>query len=131
MPAPATELPPPGIPHPDDAKRWLVPPWPAESAVHDLVQHFQRFQPAIHARSAIQVAYYSRYAAELAAIPSGELADGLSYKRYGELLSAINRAAASAEAEHEALLDASQKSLQFSLVRMFGLNDKPIEGQAL
>jgi hypothetical protein len=121
----------PGIRHPDDPARWLVPPWPADLTTHELVQHFQRFQPAMHACSAIQVAYYSRYAAELAAIPSGELADGLSYKRYGELLSAIHRAAASAAAEHEALLDAAQQSVQFSLVRMFGLNSLPIEGQAL
>ncbi len=131
MPASATELPPPGIPHPDDAKRWLVPPWPADSITHDLVQHFQRFQPAVHASSEIQVAYYSRYAAELAAIPSGDLSDGLSYQRYGDLLGAINRAAASAEAEHEVLLDAAQQSLQFSLVRMFGLNSHPADGQAL
>ena len=121
----------PGIRHPDDPGRWLVPPWPTDASARELVQHFQRFQPAIHAVSAIQAAYYSRYAAELAAVPSGELADGLSYKRYGELLGAINRAAASAEAEHEAMLDAAQQSLQFSLVRMFGLNSQPVEGQAL
>jgi hypothetical protein len=132
---PETETLTTGIRHPLHPATWLVPPWPADAAVHELVQHFQRFQPAVHASSAIQVAYYSRYAAELAAIPSGELADGLSYTRYGELLSAITRAAASAEAEQaaeaEAALDTAKTSLQFSLVRMFGLNSLPVDGQAL
>jgi hypothetical protein len=120
----------PGIRHPDDAARWLVPPWPADAQVHDLVQHFQRFQPAIHASPAIQVAYYYRYAAVLAAIPSGDLASALSYQWYAELLGAITRAAASAEAEEEAALDNAKASMQLSLVRMFGLNSLPIEGQA-
>jgi hypothetical protein len=131
VPASTTELPPPGIPHPDNAKRWLVPPWPADSTVHDLVQHFQRFAPAMHASPTIQAAYYSRYAAELAATPSGDLASALSYQRYGELLSAITRAASSAEAEHEHTLDQAKATMQLSLVRMFGLNSLPIEGQAL
>ena len=125
----------PGIPHPDGSGRWLVPPWPADVAVTQLVQHFQRFQPAMHAGSAIQAAYYSGYAAVLAATPSGELAETLSWQWYAQLLSAITRAAASAEAEHaeqaEAALDTAKVSLQFSLVRMFGLNSLPVDGQAL
>ena len=122
---------PPGIPHPDDSGRWLVPLWPADATVQALVAHFQRFQPAIHACPAIQVAYYSRYAAELAAIPSGDLASALSYQWYAELLGAINRTAASAAVEEEAALDNAKASMQLSLVRMFGLNSMPIEGQAL
>lgn len=121
----------PGIPHPDGSGRWLVPPWPADIDVQALVQHFQRFQPATHASSAIQTAYYARYADVLAATSSGDLAGELSYQWYAELLRAVNRAATSAAAEHEAMLDAAQQSLQFSLVRMFGLNSIPIEGQAL
>lgn len=124
----------PGIPHPDDSGRWLVPPWPAETGAHQLVQHFQRFQPAVHAGSAIQAAYYSGYAAVLAATPSGELAETLSWQWYAQLLSAISRAAASAEAEQaaeaEAALDTAKTSMQLSLVRMYGLNSLPVDGQA-
>lgn len=127
----ATELDTPGIRHPDGSGRWLVPPWPADADVHELVQHFRRFQPALHACSAIQAAYYSRYAALLAATPSGDLAAMSSWQWFSELLSAVNRAATSAEAEHEAELDAAQKSFQFSLVRTYGLNTRPIDGQAL
>lgn len=58
-----TTITPPGIPHPDSTDRWLVPPWPADVEVVELGQHFQKFRPAIHAGSAIQAAYYSRYAA--------------------------------------------------------------------
>jgi hypothetical protein len=85
----------------------------------------------VHASSAIQAAYYSCYAAVLAATPSGNLAGELSWPWFLELLSVVNRAATSAEAEHEAALDAAQESLQFTLVRTFGLNTIPIEGQAL
>ena len=120
-----------GIPHPDNPTGWLVPPWPAEALTHDLVQHFRRFQPAVDASPAIQVAYYTRYAAELAATPSGELADVVSYRAYGELLAAITQAAASAQAEQEAMLGAAKHSVQLSVVRMLGLNCRPIDGQAL
>lgn len=121
----------PGIPHPDGSGRWLVPPWPLDVAVTELVQHFQRYQPAVHACSAIQAAYYSGYAAVLAATPSGKLAETLSWQWYAQLLSAISRAAASAEAEQaEAALDTAKTSMQLSLVRMFGLNSLPVDGQA-
>jgi hypothetical protein len=119
-----------GVRHPTRPDAWLVPPWPADTGLHELVQHFQRFQPAVHACSAIQAAYYSRYAAVLAATPSGDMAGELSWQWFSELLSAVNRAATSAEAEHEATLDAAQKSMQFTLVRTYGLNTGPIEGQA-
>jgi hypothetical protein len=55
----------------------------------------------------------------------------LSYRWYGELLHAITQAATSAEAEHEHALDQAKSTMQLSLVRMFGLNSCPIEGQAL
>ena len=135
MSEPQTETLTSGIRHPDGSGRWLVPPWPADAEVHELVQHFQRFQPAVHAKPAIQAAYYSAYADVLAATPSGELAETLSWQWYSELLSAITRAAASAEAEQataaEAALDTAKSSMQLSLVRMFGLNSLPVEGQAL
>ena len=135
MSEPPTETLTSGIRHPVRPDTWLVPPWPTDAAVTQLVQHFQRFQPAVHASSGIQAAYYSGYAAVLAATPSGDLAETLSWQWYAQLLSAITRAAASAEAEQaaeaEAVLDTAKVSLQFSLVRMFGINSLPVDGQAL
>jgi hypothetical protein len=120
-----------GIPHPDNTGRWLVPPWLADATAHELVQHFQRFRPAVHACSAIQAAYYSGYARALAITSSGDIAESQPWRWFTELLGSIGRAAASAEAEHEEALDAAQKSMQFTLVRTLGLNSLPIEGQAL
>ena len=120
----------PGIPHPDGSGRWLVPPWPYDAGVHDVVRHFQRFQPANHACSAIQAAYYSRYAAILAATSTVDLLDEFSWRWYQELLSAVHRSAESAEAEHEQALDTAQKTIQLTLVRTLGINSRPIEGQA-
>jgi hypothetical protein len=119
----------PGVHHPDGSGRWLVPPWPADADVHELVQHFQRFRPAVHAGSAIQAAYYSGYAAVLGATSSGDIAEALPWKWFTELLGSVSRAATSAEAEHEAALDAAQASMQLTLVRTLGLNTRPIEGQ--
>lgn len=128
-----TTVAPPGIPHPDSTDRWLVPPWPADVEVIELVQHFQKFRPAIHAGSEIQAVYYSRYAAVLAAIPSGDIAESLPWRWFTGLLGAVSRAAVSAEAEaeHETALNAAQTSMQLTLVRTLGLNTRPIEGQAL
>jgi hypothetical protein len=128
-----TTITPPGIPHPDSTDRWLVPPWPADVEVVELAQHFQKFRPAIHAGSAIQAAYYSRYAAVLAATSSGDIAESLPWQWFTELLGSVSRAAVSAEAEveHEAALKAAQTSLQLTLVRTLGLNTRPIEGKAL
>jgi hypothetical protein len=122
-----------GIRHPDGTDRWLVPPWPADVEVVELVQHFQRFRPAVHAGSAIQAAYYSRYATVLAARSSGDIAESLPWRWFTELLGAVSRAAVSAgaEAEHEAALNAAQTSMRLTLVRTLGLNTRPIEGQAL
>jgi hypothetical protein len=127
---PPTETLASGIRHPDGSGRWLVPPWPTDAGVCELVQHFQRFQPALHASSAIQAAYYGRYAAVLAATPSTDLAGELSWRWFTELLGAVNCAATSAQAEHAATLEAAQASLQLSLVRTCGLNNKSIPGQA-
>jgi hypothetical protein len=119
-----------GIRNPVIPDAWLVPPWPVEARVHELVQHFHRFQPAIHACSAIQAAYYSRYAAVLAAMPTAGLLDTFSWRWYEELLSAVHRCAESAEAEHEQALDSAQQTIQLTLVRTLGINSRPIEGQA-
>jgi hypothetical protein len=121
-----------GVPHPDGAARWLVPPWPADVDIVELVQHFQRFRPSIHAGSAIQAAYYSRYAAVLAATSSGDIAESLPSRWFAELLGSVSRAAVSAEAEaeHEAALNAAQASMQMTLIRTLGLNGHPIEGRA-
>ena len=121
----------PGIRHPDGSGRWLVPPWPAEAGVCDVVRHFQRFQPAIHAGSAIQAAYYSRYTAVLAATPTADLLGEFSWRWYEELLKAVHQSAESAQDEYQATLDNAQKTLQLTLVRTLGVNDHPIEGQAL
>jgi hypothetical protein len=124
-----------GVPHPDGTDRWLVPPWRTDAELVELVQHFQRFQPAIHAGSAIHAAYYSRYATVLAATSSGDIAESLPWRWFTELLGAVSRAAVSAgaeaEADHEAALNAAQASMQLTLVRALGLNTRPIEGQAL
>jgi hypothetical protein len=126
----AAELDTPGIRHPDDSGRWLVPPWPADVTVCQLVQHFTRFEPALHACSAIQAAYYGRYAAVLAATPTTDLLSQFSWQWYEGLLSAVNRSATSAEAEHLATLDAAQRTMQLTLVRALGLNTHPIDGHA-
>jgi hypothetical protein len=128
---PQTETLTSGIRHPDGSGRWLVPPWPTDADVTQLVQHFQRFQPAVHAGSAIQAAYYSGYAAVLGATSSGDIAAALPWKWFTELLGSVSRAATSAAAEHEAALDAAQASMQLTLVRTLGLNTRPIDGQAL
>jgi hypothetical protein len=127
---PETETLTTGIRHPDGSGRWLVPPWPTDADVTQLVQHFQRFQPALHACSAIQAAYYAGYAAVLGATSSGDIAEALPWKWFTELLGSVSRAATSAAAEHESVLDAAQASMQLTLVRTLGLNTRPIDGQA-
>jgi hypothetical protein len=66
-----------GIPNPDKPGHWLVPPWPNDASVNDVVRHFLRFHPWDNTNTAHLVAYFEGYAAALDTTPLGKPADTL------------------------------------------------------
>ncbi|HEX3780342.1 MAG TPA: hypothetical protein VHX38_11790 [Pseudonocardiaceae bacterium] len=115
-----------GIRNPRNPGVWLVPPVAAGADVHAVVRHFSRFRPALHACAEIQSAYYQGFAVVLAAIPSAELLDAVTWRWYQSLLTSVGRCAESSEAEYQAILRKARHSMQSTLVRTLGVNGDPM-----
>lgn len=83
-----------GVPHPDKPGLWLVPPWPADATVHDVVRHFSDFPVWDEQNSAVMRAYYEGYVAAFAAAPTHELVHPMAWRWYEEMRTCLDRCVA-------------------------------------
>ncbi len=58
-----------GVPDPDRAGDWLVPPWVEGATFSEVVRHFLRYQPQVMTNRAYLAAYYESYCAALENAP--------------------------------------------------------------
>jgi hypothetical protein len=66
---------PTGIRDPVAPSIWLVPPWPVDASVSEIVRHFLRFETRYSASPFAKLAYFEEYAAALSAAPKFELGE--------------------------------------------------------
>jgi len=78
-----------GVHDPEDPGRWLVAPWPADTSIDDVVQHFDRTSTThLHAGSstACLLAFHEGFRAALAAAPTEEFTERAHWDRRGYIL---------------------------------------------
>lgn len=75
--------------------RWVVPPWPNNAGVHEIVRQFVRFNPLYRCvEEADEKAYYLGYQQALDTASTHDLTCDLAWRWYGELRHCVARCAA-------------------------------------
>ncbi len=83
-----------GIPNPDKAGHWIVPPWTANASFNELTAHFLRFHPWGNENTSHLYAFYRGYLTALdGAAPLDEHAGPVHVRWRADLRHSIERCA--------------------------------------